>query len=106
MSSQDTPMHTKYLPRETVPKLKIPEQLRQDLLLQKPQDSSVQRAPVPNKTPERQRLKRPELLEQELLQVSARSSSKKGAPMHNKTPERQRLKIPEPLMKEMLQVSP
>ncbi|KAL1247844.1 hypothetical protein QQF64_023220 [Cirrhinus molitorella] len=73
VSSQDTSMVTKSLQREVVPApkmLKIPEQLRKDLLQQKPQASSVLGGPIPNKTRERQKLKIPEPLRQELLQAS------------------------------------
>ncbi|XP_059402309.1 neurofilament heavy polypeptide-like [Carassius carassius] len=100
VSPQNTPMHTKTLQREAmpapeVPKPKIPEPLRQELLQQKP-----------NKIQEKQRLKIPEPLRQELLQLSARACSVQGAPATNKTPGRQNLKFPQSLRQELLQQKP
>ncbi|XP_059402461.1 uncharacterized protein LOC132133591 [Carassius carassius] len=99
VSPQNTPMCTKSLQREAmpapeVPKPKIPEPLRQELLQQKPnktpgrQNLKIPQSPrqvllqqKPNKTQEKQRLKIPEPLRQELLQLSARASSVQGAPV-------------------------
>ncbi|RXN12648.1 neurofilament heavy polypeptide-like protein [Labeo rohita] len=80
--------------------------MRQDVLQQKPQASSVHGAPVPNKTPERQRLKIPEPLSKQLLQLLAQASSLKGAPVSQKTPERQKLTIAEPVKQDLLQQKP
>ncbi|KAL1269297.1 hypothetical protein QQF64_031586 [Cirrhinus molitorella] len=67
-----------------VPKVSPQETpMTQDLLQQKPQASSVHGAPMPYKTPERQRLKIPEPLSKELLQLSARASAEKGVPVSN-----------------------
>ncbi len=60
----------------------------QELQQQKPQVSSEKGAPVPNKTPEKQRLKIPEPLTQELLQLSHQASSVKGELMPQKTQEK------------------
>ncbi|KAI2645624.1 L-2-aminoadipate reductase [Labeo rohita] len=96
VSPQDThSLQREAVPAPKVPKPKIPEQMRQDLLQQKPQASSVHEEPVPNKTPERQRLKT-----LKLFQLFARASSEKGTLVLNKTPEKKRLKTeqrPEPL---------
>lgn len=51
VSPQDTPMRTKSLQREAVPKPKIPEQQRQELLQQDPQAFSVQGNPMAFKSP-------------------------------------------------------
>ncbi|RXN18640.1 forkhead box N3-like protein [Labeo rohita] len=106
-SPQGAPVPTKSLQREPVPAPEVqnPEPLRQELQQQKPQASSVMGAPMPNKTPVRQRLKIPEPLRQELLQLSRRASSVREDLVPNKTPERQRLKIPEPLRQELLLLS-
>ncbi|KAK2883706.1 hypothetical protein Q8A67_017343 [Cirrhinus molitorella] len=84
-SPQEAPVPTKSLQRELMPapkvqNLKIPKPPRLELELQqrKPQASSMQETPFPNKTPERQRLKNPEPLRQELLQLN---------PVHAGTPQ-------------------
>ncbi|KAI2655345.1 Signal peptide peptidase-like 2B [Labeo rohita] len=62
-------------------------------------------APVPKKTPVKQRLKIPDPLRQELLELSAQASHMKEPPVSKKNLERQRLKIPEPLKQGLLRLS-
>ncbi|XDV46939.1 hypothetical protein PO909_016741 [Leuciscus waleckii] len=86
------------------PKLKIPEPLRGELLLQRPQASSPQGAPIPNKTSKREKLEVPEPLRRELLQLKPQASLQGTLP--DKITKMQKLKTPEPLRLELLQQRP
>ncbi|KAL0187704.1 hypothetical protein M9458_014803, partial [Cirrhinus mrigala] len=104
-SMPSKPLQREPLPGPKVQELKIPEPPRQKLQ-QKPQASSLQGAPVPEKTPLRQRPKIPDRLRQELLQLSARASSRQGEPVPDKFSERQNVKLSETLRPGLQQQKP